>query len=75
MGSFYGDVMMFTCPYDNAEGGYLKTFFDKTKDMTPEEKGEYLEEDEVCAHWLLELSHFALFGCGVSLDVQNLLLI
>ena len=33
--------------YDIAEGGYLKTFFDKTKGMNPEEKGEYLEEDEV----------------------------
>ncbi len=30
-----------------AADGYLKTFFDKTKEMTPEERGKYLEEDEV----------------------------
>ena len=71
---FYGDVM-FPCPYDNAEGGYLKTFFDKTKDMTPEEKGEYLEEDEVRARWLVRITQFAYLGGGASLDMQNLLLI
>ena len=27
--------------------GYLKTFFEKTKEMTPDERGKYLEEDEV----------------------------
>jgi len=26
--------------------GYLKGFFEKTKDMSPEERGRYLEEDE-----------------------------
>jgi len=29
------------------EEGYLKGFFEKTKDMSPEERGRYLEEDEV----------------------------
>ena len=27
--------------------GYLKKFYEKTKDMTPEERGHYIEEDEV----------------------------
>ena len=30
-----------------SEEGYLKDFFHKTKDMSPEERGKYLEEDEV----------------------------
>ena len=31
----------------SVEPGYLKTFFEKTKNMTPEERAHYLEEDEV----------------------------
>lgn len=27
--------------------GFLKTFFEKTKDMSPTERAKYLEEDEV----------------------------
>ena len=27
--------------------GFLKTFFGKTKNMTPEERADYLEEDDV----------------------------
>lgn len=38
------------------EEGYLKGFFEKTRDMSPEERGRYLEEDEVSKH-----------GMGVSL--------
>ena len=30
-----------------AEDGYLKTFFEKTKSMTPEERADFLEEDDV----------------------------
>lgn len=30
-----------------AEDGFLKTFFEKTKGMTPEERAEYLERDDV----------------------------
>ncbi len=34
------------------EPGFLKTFFEKTKDMTPEERASYLEEDKVDSiHW------------------------
>ena len=29
------------------EDGYLKTFFEKTKAMTPEERADFLEEDDV----------------------------
>ena len=33
--------------YIAVEDGFLKTFFEKTKDMTPEERAEYLEKDDV----------------------------
>ena len=29
--------------------GFLKTFFEKTKSMNPEDRGKFLEEDEVTA--------------------------
>ena len=29
------------------DNGFLKTFFEKTKNMTPEERAEFLEEDDV----------------------------
>ena len=31
----------------SAEDGFLKKFFDSTKDMTPEQRAEYLEKDDV----------------------------
>ena len=37
-----------TFPY-NKEDGYLKNFFEKTKAMSPEERGRFLEQDEVSA--------------------------
>ena len=30
-----------------ADDGYLKKFFEKTKDMSPQERGQYLQDDEV----------------------------
>ena len=30
-----------------AADGFLKKFFEKTKNMNPKERGKYLEEDEV----------------------------
>ena len=30
-----------------ADEGYLKKFFQKTKDMTPDERGQYLQDDDV----------------------------
>ena len=38
------------CALSISGEGFLKTFFDKTKNMTPEERGKYLEEDEVYMH-------------------------
>ena len=31
----------------NLGDGYLKKFYEKTKKMTPEERGHFIEEDEV----------------------------
>ena len=31
----------------SAEDGFLKTFFEKAQNMTPEERAEYLEKDDV----------------------------
>lgn len=38
-----------SCPlfYVFLGDGFLKTFFEKTKNMTPAGRGNYLEEDEV----------------------------
>lgn len=33
--------------YSNIGDGFLKKFFERTKNMTPEERADYLEEDDV----------------------------
>lgn len=40
--------------------GFLKTFFAKTKDMTPEQRADFLEEDDVssCVMFLYDAHHY-----------------
>ena len=46
----------------STEDGYLKTFLEKTKSMTPDERAQYLEEDEVNQiYWLIR---FIAMLCG-----------
>ena len=42
----------------------MKDFFHKTKDMSPEERGKYLEEDEVNEIYI----QFPIFIVGQSLS-------
>ena len=35
------------CCLHSLEDGFLKKFFEETKDMTPEQRAEYLEKDDV----------------------------
>jgi len=39
-----GSSLCLNVPTDN---GYLKTFFEKTKNMSPEERAQFLEADDV----------------------------
>lgn len=46
-GKFYPGYTIHCCFVTTLEDGFLKTFFEKTKNMSPEERAQYLEEDEV----------------------------
>ena len=52
--------------------GFLKTFFDKTKNMTPEERGKYLEDDEVGYIVLYNLFVVLMYTCTyIHVHVYN----